>query len=86
MRNLFDFYSRINREDILKVNTVERMACKLAEDIPEQATDNYLTMVKDMVRAEGPVYVDDTDVIKSYGEAFDACAQRDPSMVPYRQT
>jgi hypothetical protein len=44
------------------------MACKLAGDIPEQAADNYLTMVKDMVRADGPVYVDDTDVIKPYGK------------------
>ncbi|MGI6690030.1 MAG: hypothetical protein ACOX63_04135 [Christensenellales bacterium] len=25
-------------------------------------------MVKDMVRADGPVYVDDTDVIKPYGK------------------
>ncbi len=65
-------FADVLREDILKVNTVERMARKLAEDIPEQAIDNYLTMVKDMVRADGPVYVDDTDVIKPYGKAFEA--------------
>jgi hypothetical protein len=59
------------KENIRKKNTVERLARKLTEDMPPQIKDNYLSFVRKLADTIGPVYVDDTDIIKPYGKAFE---------------
>ena len=60
------------KENIHKKNTVERLARKLTEDMPSQIMDNYLSFVREMADTTGPVFVDDTDIIKPYGKAFES--------------
>lgn len=60
------------QEDIHKKNTVERLSRKLTEDIPEEINERYLTLMQEISATEPPVFVDDSDVIKPYGRAFEA--------------
>lgn len=60
------------KENIHKKNTVERLARKLTEDMPPQIMDNYLSFVREITDTTGPVFVDDTDIIKPYGKAFES--------------
>ena len=59
------------KENIRKKNTVERLARKLTGDMPPQIKANYLSFVQEMADTTGPVFVDDTDIIKPYGKAFE---------------
>ena len=70
------------REKIRKKNTVERLARKLTEDMPLQIKDNYLSFARNLAHTTGPVFVDDTDIIKPYGKAFENMGKvRDGSSV-----
>ncbi|MGI6725882.1 MAG: transposase [Christensenellales bacterium] len=59
------------KENIHKKNTVEQLARKLTGDMPPQIKANYLSFVREMADTTGPVFVDDTDIIKPYGKAFE---------------
>ena len=60
------------KEGIRKKNTVERLSRKLTENIPEEINEHYLTLMKGISAEDSPVFVDDSDVIKPYGKAFEA--------------
>ena len=64
-------FADVLKEDICKKNTVERLARKLTEDMPAQIRDNYLAFVQEIADDTGPVFVDDTDIVKPYGKAFE---------------
>ena len=60
------------KEDIQKKNTVERLSRKLKEDLPIQMKKNYLSFVREIADGTGPIFVDDTDIIKPYSKAFES--------------
>ena len=64
-------FADVLKEDILKKNTVERLARKLLEDMPPELTHHYLSFARDIGEDTGPVFVDDTDITKPYGKAFE---------------
>ena len=60
------------QEGIRKKNTVERLSRKLTEDIPEEINEHYLTLMQGISAKDTPIFVDDSDVVKPYGKAFEA--------------
>ena len=69
-------------EPIHKANTIDRLSRHLMADIPETIEKNYLRLVKGQINPRGNIYVDDSDVIKPYGYAFeDLCFVRDGSSI-----
>lgn len=64
-------FADVLQEDILKQHTVERLGRKLMEDMPAQIRENYLSFVQTIADGTGPIFVDDTDIIKPYGKAFE---------------
>ena len=60
------------QEGIRKKNTVERLSRKLTEDIPEEINEHYLTLMQGISAKDTPIFVDDSDVAKPYGKAFEA--------------
>lgn len=60
------------KEDIQKKNTIWRLSRKLTENIPSRINSNYLKMVQHVAGKGMPVFVDDSDVIKPYGQAFES--------------
>jgi hypothetical protein len=60
-------------ESINKVNTVERLSNNLMKDISNSVSKNYQTQMLKSINMNGPVIlVDDSDVIKPYGNKFDS--------------
>lgn len=60
-------------EDTKKVNTVERLSKNLQKDILKCINGNYYNQVAKVISTVEPVVlVDDTDVIKPYGNKFDS--------------
>lgn len=68
------------QEDTKKINTVERLSRNLREPIPEAVNDNYLNEVKKYLPEDPVVHVDNSDVVKPNGKAFEGlCKVRDGS-------
>ena len=68
------------QEDTKKINTVERLTRNLCADIPEAAQGNYLNLVKQQLPSDVVVHIDDSDVVKPKGKAFEGiCRVRDGS-------
>lgn len=59
-------------EDIKKVNTVERLSRRLRVNLPGELERNYLNLVITSLPANPVILVDDTDIIKPYGEKFES--------------
>lgn len=60
-------------ESINKVNTVERLSNNLMKDISNSVYKNYQTQMLKSLNMDDPVIlVDDSDVIKPYGNKFDS--------------
>ena len=59
-------------EDIHKKNTVERLSRKLPEEVPEEIEEGYQTLMQSIAEKDSPVFVDDSDIVKPYGKAFEA--------------
>ena len=59
-------------EDIKKANTIERLCRGLKEKLPADITVNYLNMVKESLPKDPVILVDDTDIVKPYGEKFES--------------
>ena len=75
------------QEDTKKINTIERLARNLCAEIPEPARDNYLSVVKGYLPEEPVVHIDDSDVIKPKGKAFERlCKVRDVSKSTEKKT
>lgn len=75
------------QEDTKKINTIERLARNLCAEIPEPARDNYLSVVKRYLPEEPVVHIDDSDVIKPKGKAFEGmCKVRDGSKSTEKKT
>ena len=60
------------QEDIRKKNTIERLSRKLTEDTDPGINENYLSLARGLSRVKAPVFVDDSEVIKPYGKAFES--------------
>jgi len=60
------------QEGIHKKNTVERLSRKLTEAIPEEINEHYLALMQGITAKDPPIFVDDSDVVKPYGKAFEA--------------
>ncbi len=68
------------QEDTKKINTVERLSRNLRESIPEDVNGNYLNEVKKYLPKETVVHIDNSDVVKPKGKAFEGiCRVRDGS-------
>jgi hypothetical protein len=59
------------KEDISKDNTVERLSRHLAEGLPKGVRSNYLNTIKKSIPKDPIILLDDTDVIKPLGKAFE---------------
>lgn len=60
------------QESIQKKNTIWRLSRKLTENVPAIINDNYLKMTQRVAGEGAPIFVDDSDVTKPYGQAFEA--------------
>lgn len=60
------------QEDIRKKNTIKRLSRKLTEDMDLSIGENYLSLARGLSRENAPVFVDDSEVIKPYGKAFES--------------
>ena len=60
------------QEEIRKKNTIERLSRKLTEDVDPGIHENYLSVMRGLAKENPPVFVDDSEVIKPYGKAFEA--------------
>lgn len=63
------------QEQAKKINTVERLARHLSEPIPEVVQENYLDMVKKYLPDDVIVHIDDSDVVKPSGRAFEGISR-----------
>lgn len=59
------------QEDTQKINTIERLARNLSNGIPETAQDNYLNTAKKYLPENIVVHINDSDVVKPCGRAFE---------------
>ena len=59
------------QEDAQKINTIERLARNLDKEIPETVHENYLNQAKHYLPDRIVVHLDNRDVIKSSGRAFE---------------
>lgn len=60
------------KEPVRKKNTVERLSRKLTEDIPSEIRSNYLSLAQAIAAEQTPIFVDDSDIVKPYGKAFES--------------
>ena len=58
-------------EPIHKINTIDRLSRHLMSDMPETLEKNYRHLVKGQINPSGNIFVDDSDIIKPYGHAFE---------------
>ena len=63
------------QEGTKKINTIERLTRNLNQEIPKAVEDNYLRMVKRCLPDDSVVYVDNSDIIKPSGHAFEGIAR-----------
>ena len=59
-------------EGILKKNTIERLARNLTKDMDPGINENYLSVMQGITKKNPPIFVDDSEVIKPYGKAFES--------------
>ena len=59
------------QEDTQKINTVERLTRHLSEEIPETVRENYLNTVKKYLPEHIVIHMDNSDVVKPCGRAFE---------------
>ena len=59
------------QEPIHKINTIDRLSRHLMSDMPETLEKNYRHLVKGQINPTGNIFVDDSDIIKPYGHAFE---------------
>lgn len=59
------------QEDTQKINTIERLVRHLGEEIPETVRDNYLNVATKYLPENVVVHIDDSDVVKPCGKAFE---------------
>ena len=72
--------AQVLQEPAKKINTVERLARNLQSKIPEKVQNNYLDQVKKYLPESPVVHIDDSDVTKPTGKAFEGlCRVRDGS-------
>lgn len=63
------------QEETQKINTVERLARNLGAGIPETAQENYLTLAKSYLPEQVVIHIDNSDVIKPSGRAFEGISR-----------
>ena len=63
------------QEDTKKINTIERLARNLSKEIPEAVEANYLNIVKQYLPDDIVVHIDNSDVIKPSGHAFEGISR-----------
>lgn len=59
-------------EPIKKINTIKRLSRKSCENLSESLDKNYLDTVRKYLPDYPIVLIDDTDIIKPYGEKFES--------------
>jgi hypothetical protein len=60
------------KEDIQKVNTIERLSRHLAEGLPKGVRLNYAKTIHSDIPKDPVILLDDTDVIKPLGKKFES--------------
>ena len=58
-------------EPIRKINIIDRLSRNLMLDMPERVEGNFRNLMKGQINPVGNIYVDDSDIIKPYGYAFE---------------
>ena len=59
------------QESVGKANTIDRLSQYLMTDMPETVEKNFRHLVKGQINPTGNIFVDDSDIIKPYGYAFE---------------
>ena len=67
--------AQVLQEDTKKINTIERLARNLSKKIPEAVEDNYLNIVKHYLPDNTVVHIDNSDVVKPSGLAFEGISR-----------
>ena len=67
--------AQVLQEDTQKINTVERLARNLNAEIPETVHDNYTNVVKQYLPDNIVIHIDNSDVIKPCGRAFEGLSR-----------
>ena len=67
--------AQVLHEDTQKINTVERLARNLNAEIPETVHDNYTNVVKQYLPDNIVIHIDNSDVIKPCGRAFEGLSR-----------
>ena len=67
---LSDIADRL-KEKIRKKNTIDRLSRHLADGVSSETEGNYKQLVRRMLPEDPLVFVDDSDVIKPYGQKFE---------------
>ena len=75
------------QEDTQKINTIERLTRNLCSGIPQTAQENYMNMAQKHLPDNPVVHIDDSDVVKPKGKAFEGlCRVRDGSKSTEKKT
>ena len=67
--------AQVLHEDTQKINTVERLARNLNAEIPEKVHNNYTNVVKQYLPDNIVIHIDNSDVIKPCGRAFEGLSR-----------
>lgn len=67
--------AQVLEEDTKKINTIERLTRNLCAEIPEKAKNNYLEIVKRHLPDDVVVHIDNSDVVKPSGRAFEGISR-----------
>ena len=67
--------AQVLQEDTQKINTVERLARHLNAEVPETVRDNYTNVVKQYLPENIVIHIDNSDVIKPCGRAFEGLSR-----------
>ena len=67
--------AQVLQEDTQKINTVERLARHLNAEVPETVRDNYTNVVKQYLSENIVIHIDNSDVIKPCGRAFEGLSR-----------
>ena len=63
------------QEETQKINTIERLTRNLGAAIPETMQNNYLNIMKQYFPDDIVIHIDDSDVVKPCGRAFEGISQ-----------